>query len=496
MNGVEVELFPQVWICKECSRVLEGLGSDCRCGHEGAPGQLHFVGYHDECGALTEPWIPRCKAHHQARVVFPGTSSASEIIFECPVCHTVLRKGFGFPKCSCGNGKLTFNVHRSSFVFTPRSVVIVNPPSLNKIRRITQAGGPARALAWVVRGMTSRHMEDVPASRESLRQQLVEAGLPAETIERMLRTAEESGGLDQGFSIEMNDLRRAAAEEEAVTLALATSESRMTVEDLLEGTDPDSPPGILYRTRYPAALKAAGLEAVDLIDDFPVLTGQFGYTRGDPTPGASRLVPFRDQSGDYVVYGEVAATEALLVRLDPLAVVRWLERNGVGVEHDGSKEGARIGVLRAAVMPGSDSGGNRAGQQLLTLIHSLAHRFVRLGAVFAGIDQNALSEVLTPLHLSFVVYASARGDFVLGGLQAVFEDELQNLLYAVSEEAKRCPLDPGCLRAGGACMACLHLGEPSCRLFNNHLDRRTLFGEAGYFHTLHSEARDPGEACT
>jgi len=66
---------------------------------------------------------------------------------------------------------------------------------------------------------------------------------------------------------------------------------------------------------------------------------------------------------------------------------------------------------------------------------------------------------VVPLHLGFFLYAAARGDFVLGGLQAVFETELHRLLAGVVEGDQRCPLDPGCQRSGGACMACLHVGE-------------------------------------
>lgn len=479
-NGVEVELFPQVWVCKKCSRVLPKLESACRCGHRGTPGQLHFVGYHDRCGALREPWIPRCPTHDDVRIVFPGTSSAAEILFQCPECQKTLRKGFGFPNCSCGEGRLTFNVHRSSFVYTPRSVVIVNPPSLDKIRRITQAGGPTRALEWVLNGMNPRHIDEMPASQESLRQQLIDSGIPEQTVEAMVQSARESGALSKGTGIALEEPARSAAEEEAVKLALATAESRQTISDLVDGTDPGSSLGVLYRDAYQTALQHAGLNAVELIDQFPVLTGQFGFTRGDPNAGASRLVPFKHPSGDYVVYGDIAATEALLVRLDPCIVTRWLKKNGFPIEKFDSRESARANILRSAKIPAYDSEGNRMGNHLLTLVHSFAHRFTRLGAVHAGIDQNVLSELLVPHHLSFIVYASARGNFVLGGLQAVFETGLHNLLGAVSREGTRCPLDPGCLNSGGACMACLHLGEPSCRLYNQHLNRRTLFGRKGF----------------
>ena len=119
-----------------------------------------------------------------------------------------------------------------------------------------------------------------------------------------------------------------------------------------------------------------------------------------------------------------------------------------------------------------------AGADLLTLrIHSYAHRFLRETAVFAGIERAALSELLVPRHLAFYIYAAPRGDFVLGGLQALFEGELDKLLEIVVFDEHRCALDPGCGKSGGACPACLHLGEPSCQCFNRYLSRSVLFDE-------------------
>jgi hypothetical protein len=69
---------------------------------------------------------------------------------------------------------------------------------------------------------------------------------------------------------------------------------------------------------------------------------------------------------------------------------------------------------------------------------------------------------------------------VLGGLQTVFETELDRLLHPFVHEDHRCPLDPGCIKSGGACMACVHLGEPSCRYYNRFLGRSVLSGDRGY----------------
>lgn len=99
---------------------------------------------------------------------------------------------------------------------------------------------------------------------------------------------------------------------------------------------------------------------------------------------------------------------------------------------------------------------------------------------FAGIDRDALAEYLIPAHLAFIIYARSTSDFVLGGLQALYENDLHNSLGEFVRAEGRCPLDPGCLHSGGACMACLHVGEPSCRHFNRFLTREVLLGPDGY----------------
>ena len=256
---------------------------------------------------------------------------------------------------------------------------------------------------------------------------------------------------------------------------------------MIHATEPTSELGILYRDHYPLALQEAGLVSVELLDKFPVLTGNYGYARGNSEPGASRLVPFRHQSSDYVVYADVTETEALFLRLDPLKVADWLLKEGFSLPSFSDARSASTAILKSAKVPapGDTRDGYDMSTALLTLVHSYAHRFIRQTAVFAGIDRSALSELLVPLHLGIFVYAAARGDFVLGGLQAVFETELDALLRAVAREDYRCPLDPGCMRVGGACMACLHLGEPSCRYFNRYLSRRVLSKANGYLR--HSE---------
>lgn len=481
-NGVRVDPYPKVWMCRSCKRIPKKEDKSCACGRRSF-GQLPFVGYCDRCGAIREPWAPRCKAHDELRVIFPGTTSASEIIFDCPTCKKILSKGFGMRKCQCGDGRVIFNVHRAASVYTPRNIVIVNPASPVKIRRLTQAGGPPRALSWVVDGMVTRSVEEVGVTSQSVEEQLMASGLSRDLVEKMIKSAEESGELEataSGFGLPGD--RRHAAEQEAVTIAMAVSESRVRIAELADAVPAGSERKKLYQDDYPLALEKAGLESMELVDKFPVLTGCFGYTRGSATPGASRLVPFRDRRNEYVVYAEDGLTEALFVRLQPERVATWLRERGHYLESWSDDRSARLSILRAAEIPDqpTESGGSEVGRDLLTLVHSYSHRFIRLVATHAGIERNSLSELVLPLHAGFFIYAAARGDFVLGGLQAVFETDLSRLLAEIRNGDHRCPLDPGCKRAGGACMACLHVGEPSCRFFNGFLDRSVLSGQGGF----------------
>jgi hypothetical protein len=324
---------------------------------------------------------------------------------------------------------------------------------------------------------------DPKAGRQTLAgliETLRQAGLSEATAEELARQAAERGEVEGAGPnpIALPDRIRERAYDDALSLAFAVSGGRTRVADMVDGTTP--PLRTLYEGAYGAAMRAARLDGVDLLANFPVATLAFGYTRGDMNPGVARLVPFRDR-GHIRAYGALSRTEALLFRLDPLAVHRHLVAGGHQLPPAPDARAARLGLLERMDIPWpTQEQVQPLGGDLLTLLHSYAHRTIRRLAAFAGIERDGLAEYLVPHHLAFVVYAASRGDFVLGGLQAVFETSLHRFLDDFVNGESRCALDPGCRSGGGACMACLHLGEPSCRWFNRFLDRSQLFGERGF----------------
>jgi hypothetical protein len=479
-RGVLVEAFPQQWRCKTCGRITRARDDNCPCGGR-SRAQMHFVAYHT-CGAAREPYLPRqCPAHRALAVRLPGTATAGELRFFCPECNTTLSNGFPYQACDCGNGAMGVTVHRAAVVFSPHFAVLVNPPDPTVAARLRSGGGGARALQWVLDGMTTN---DPTAGRQTvagLIEALRQGGLSEETAEDLARQAAERGEIDDagaGPVTVLPDRVRDKAHDEALSLASAVVDGRTRVADMVHATTP--PLRTLYEGAYGAAMIAAHLESVDLLANFPVATLAFGYTRGDMNPGAARLVPFRER-GHIRAYGSLTRTEALLFRLDPLAVYHHLVSSGHNLPVAADARAARLGLLEAIDIPWpTQEQFQPLGGALLTLLHSYAHRTIRRLAAFAGIERDGLAEYLLPHHLAFIVYAASRGDFVLGGLQAVFETSLHRSLEDFVRGESRCPLDPGCRSGGGACMACLHLGEPSCRWFNRFLDRSQLFGANGF----------------
>lgn len=480
--GVEVELFPQLWRCRKCSRLGTSGSASCTCGNQ-RHAQLPYVMYHS-CGAVQEPYPPRCKTHKDVAMDKPGTATAREFHFWCPACpgRKTVSWGFPFRACACGDGGMSLTVHRAAVVYTPRFAVMVNPPDPGAAARMRAGGGGARALEWIVDGMTTMDPSLSGQTVAGLIETLRRSGISEGTARDLARQAAARGEISDKGDVTATALPERTAEgaqEEALALVSAIAGGRRTVADMCERTTP--PLRTLYEGAYLAAINEARLEAIEFLPHFPVATVAFGFTRGDSRPGQSRLVPFRHQ-GNLTAYADLNRTEALLFRLDPRVVYGWLAARGlVPAAAPLRSRDARRRILELVEIPqATDENSQDLGTALVGLLHSFAHRAVRRLAAYAGIERDSLAEYLVPHHLSFVIYAATRGEFVLGGLQAVFETSLDRYLADFMAGESRCALDPGCRNGGGACMACLHLGESSCRWFNRFLNRAHLFGPNGF----------------
>jgi hypothetical protein len=357
---------------------------------------------------------------------------------------------------------------------------MVNPPDPAAAARLRASGGGARALEWIVSGLGQTRPGEGEQTVEGLVETLVQSGLSLDTARDLAERAHDRGEVARGdaHALDLPQAVRERAQEEALSLTSALEQGRVRIDDMVDNSTP--PLRTLYETAYRDAVTNARLSNVELLTNFPVATLAFGLTRGGSDPTETTLVPFRERGG-LRAYGMLTRTEALLFQLDPVSVSNWLRDRGFDLPPADNPREARLGILREIEIPrATEDHPQPMGGAVLTLLHSYGHRMVRVLAVTAGVERDGLAEYLLPHHLSVIVYASARGQFVLGALQAMFETNLNRLLDEFVQGEARCPLDPGCRSGGGACMACLHLGEPSCRWFNRFLERDLLFGPQGF----------------
>lgn len=243
-----------------------------------------------------------------------------------------------------------------------------------------------------------------------------------------------------------------------------------------------------------------GLDEILYVDDLPVITATYGYTRRhfEPTyeelnaknlPVEIRAFPavprFTAQAlgrpdivGTIPVLAREGEHEGIFISLQPELVLKWLEANGVTLPNPQLPTIARI----IAALEPTDQDRYLDGiwdmpvrRLVYGLIHSLSHAAMRAITRYAGIDRTSVAEyVFLPL-VGFVVYDNS-SSFKLGGIATLVRDHLAAFLQNIANEAVECLYDPDCADHTGACHGCLYSPEISCRTFNHGLSRAFLLG--------------------
>lgn len=290
------------------------------------------------------------------------------------------------------------------------------------------------------------------------------------------------------------DLRKAITE----SLAFKTQVRTRAYQEVL-GTDSTwSGATTSLRTQLSDRHQALGLRDTQLVEDLPIITATFGFTRRSfeatydeydgsqlPTqlrpfyvldnyaakrldrPGAAGTVPILAREGEH---------EGLFFQLEPERVLRWLERNGVRLPRTAQPPIVRI--LEAC--EGVDRYYDRIWEApvrrlVFGLVHSLSHAAMRMVSQTAGIERTSLGEyVFLPL-LGTVVYAN-NSTFRMGNMETMLRSTFYEFLDRLSTEALDCLFDPDCRDHQGACAGCLHAPEICCRVFNHGLSRALLIG--------------------
>jgi hypothetical protein len=534
---VRSEMFPRVFWCQNraCGRVADYSSSDdvpparCTRCREGKLGQVRWVKVH-RCGNIEPLTPPRCERCHSDRDMALDTRRSErifEFVWECRKDGWSTRVLDRVGNCrACSNWpasedrRMRVDVHRAGTTFYAHSTVVVNVPhreydallsspgwwSLTGARYLELAPYDTRRLAGMARTET-RPAEEAPAS------------VSEAELNDLLR-AVATGKIDSAEVVARLAAAQArgAAEKKATTpdavadrLVAASGVSAEVWEDaapeLLEYVAPHETgrPRGLSDGEVPVGARSEagrlGLLSVDLIADYPILTATYGYSRSEHLPNKCRLNPFpsgRDGSSRYPVFVDEVQADALLLRLDPKRVLRWLDRNGFGATLPNGTEpelAHRAYFVELFAGVSTTQTINRSAPQARMaygLLHTLSHLCIRHAALLCGLDRTSLSEYLLPRTLTAGIYCNHRFGATIGALTALFEQSLPEWLRTVSED-RRCAYDPVCSDSTGSCHACSHLAETSCRGFNLNLNRAFLFGGSDpHLGAIHHGYLDPG----
>jgi hypothetical protein len=243
-----------------------------------------------------------------------------------------------------------------------------------------------------------------------------------------------------------------------------------------------------------------GIQELLYVDDLPIITATYGFTRRDFKPTYSELgaqdlpVQIRafpplqkaaaQQLGKLDVVGTLPIParegehEGVFMSLEPERVIHWLEANGIDLPGKHLPPMARI---LAALEPIDndryyDSIWERQVRRMVFgLIHSLSHAAMRAITRYAGIDRTSVAEYIFLPLMGCVVYDNS-SSFKLGGIATLVRDHLAAFLQNISDESVECLYDPDCADHTGACHGCIHSPEISCRVFNHGLSRAFLIG--------------------
>lgn len=229
-----------------------------------------------------------------------------------------------------------------------------------------------------------------------------------------------------------------------------------------------------------------------------VVMASIGYTRELSSPPEGNnvppvvLMPYQDAvssryNGKQIFYALPAQTEAIQLKLDPCALLRWCvdqagwESPGDDITDDPVRAKAHLLKNSPALAMRPEEVISRTRDRPLKesapfhLLHSISHSLLGTIKPHTGYDEKSIMEYLLPMDLSILLYVTSVQNYTAGGLLTLFRHHLKAWFDDASNFSLTCIFDPICSDRGAACSGCIQevLG---CETFNHGLSRSYLHG--------------------
>ena len=556
-DGVRARPFPTTFGCRRCDKAhgyyssdqLNEQNSDLTCDNCGGDlKQYQFVSVHS-CGEIRRLYPQNCPEHGNQHIVLDtqGSQRAQNFNWRCDICGWNTKVSYA-QNCGCDycppgidedENRMYTTVHRAGSTYYPHYITTVNLHEAGIGHLRNSASGAMKAIARRL-GLSDDELENVDLdanigeteidddriievyqtkddvdslaeAEEWLRDQ---GEIDSQTINRRLT---ELLDLENGRNDDITELTDAGDELLQYVLSLDTLTTHSLVDLREDARDHGFPTKADRIDTYFDDIERLGLNAVRVIEDFPIQTFVYGYTRGSREEDESRLTAFSQNASDgdgTPIFVDTSETEAVQFDLKPERVLLWLACN---IPETSNPAAVRGPVTLPAIDPADESSIAAARREInaletdkqwafllnhlspvdrygrfdtttdrdvegmvteyvFQLLHTVSHILLKQASTISGFDRTNLSEYLFARGLSIVIYANNREEFNIGGMNTMVEQQLDNLLGQAETHGNECLMDPVCSQRGGACLSCLHVSEISCSYFNQVLSRDYLYG--------------------
>jgi hypothetical protein len=520
-RSVDANMFPLVFWCQSanCGQVVvrredPPRSADCPRCRTRSLRQMRFVRVH-RCGALETLSPPPCEHCHHSRdmaLITRGSETFAGFQWVCRGCNRRADVYAGscrqcaWPGPDRDKSRMSIMVHRAAATYFPHQVVMLNQPGaeMSALLATDRWQAVAAARFFDLPTASGRRLVDFAIAPGQVQASLT--GL-TETDRAALRA---SGMTDDQIAQyeQMQSIIRAgrtSAAQSSTPHAIAGELERdsgvawgaweSAGQEMLEAVTPSengtkrSMFGVAAGTagtREQEVLGRAGLAELSLVTEFPITTAVYGYSRVDYQPDECFVNPFpadRDAGGRFPIFVNVTSADALLLRLDHHAVLAWLAANGFPVRIPATRNprlaerSSFVTMFEGVDLRQTIDASHPQARMVFGLVHTMSHAALRHAGLLCGLDPTSLAEYVLPRALSFAIYSNQSFGATIGALTALFEQSLEDWLGRVVG-SRRCLYDPVCSVDGGACHACAHASETSCRFFNVNLGRQFMFGGA------------------
>lgn len=481
--------------CDSCTRTLTDIDQQ----------QLVTV---CKCGRLEDVWVPSHCDNRGTKLIRRG-SSLGDAFWVCECGHMIGRILNRIPDCNCGRpgSNREIKVHSASTTFYPQTATFVNigERSIDRLRDSEQFRRDTVVDYFVEDdpadigdddGELSDEAEELLAGLDdNLRSQV------RDNLDDQREEIEERRQQAREFTEQFDDTQLQRLSEEIYEYRQIYDEEvdHLNLEQLYKDASNQQNVNRGLIGQYRTHRDALNLDEVRLLQNFPVTSVVYGYSRLSPVPesddhGGVQLRAFEGQYGNSV-YSLTSNAEAISISLDPEAVLEWILENDEELTRESITSGETpiedfTKWLTLRLSPSEMDGRHQVypynqdigpespvENRVLTLLHTLSHLFINAIDSLSGYSRESLVEYTLPRTLTFVIYKRSDTDFSLGALFSLVENNFLELVDYISHEEEDCMYDPVCKHEeGGACEGCLYISTLSCRHQNCNLSRATVFG--------------------